>query len=178
MCLQEEEAEAEAVKKQQLKQMGEAAGVARSSAKVLLPSSVEHLGRKCDNPTCLARAGTAGATFARCAACRRAWYCSTHCQRTHWRDGHNKQCKEWQAEAAAQAAASAPAAPPAGPAPTAATEPPQQQDAIPGPAPSTKQAAGGGKLAAAAAATDAGGGDGAIKTAADVAPKIDLEDLY
>jgi hypothetical protein len=40
--------------------------------------------------------------FLRCARCKAAWYCSAHCQRTHWRDGHSRACAE---EAAAASGA-------------------------------------------------------------------------
>jgi hypothetical protein len=159
--------------------MGEAPGVARTSATVLLDSSVERLGRKCSNTTCLVReaaAAAGGRKFSRCGACRRVYYCSTHCQvcvyvfvlltrgkwcagallllplniyaiyitvcysatawtitriilsctkrshkatpclhfcmhaqRTHWRDGHSKDCKQWQQEQADAKVAALPA---------------------------------------------------------------------
>ncbi|KAJ9533135.1 hypothetical protein QJQ45_018224, partial [Haematococcus lacustris] len=52
----------DAARAAQLRQMGESAGVARSSH-ALLPSSVELLGRKCDNVSCLVRSEMAGAKF-------------------------------------------------------------------------------------------------------------------
>ena len=33
-----------------------------------------------------------GRKMLRCSRCKRATYCSTHCQRTHWRDGHKRAC--------------------------------------------------------------------------------------
>ena len=50
--------------------------------------------RKCSNPTCVAREDTLapGQKMLRCSRCKSAFYCSTHCQRTHWRDGHKKTC--------------------------------------------------------------------------------------
>jgi hypothetical protein len=53
--------------------------VARTST-VLLPSSVEHLGRKCDNASCLVREQAAGGRFMRCSGCKVRVYCSQHCQ--------------------------------------------------------------------------------------------------
>ena len=72
---------------------GEDEGVARSTDKVRLESNTELVGRKCDNPTCMVREGLGGAVFKRCGACKQQVYCSVHCQRTHWRDGHSKECK-------------------------------------------------------------------------------------
>ena len=72
------------------KQAGDAPGVARKG-EVRLDSSLK--GRKCDNRTCLQH--EAGNTkFKRCGGCKHTLYCSTHCQRTHWRDGHSKECKK------------------------------------------------------------------------------------
>ena len=50
--------------------------------------------RKCSNPTCVAREDTLapGQKMLRCSRCKSAFYCSTHCQRTHWRDGHRREC--------------------------------------------------------------------------------------
>ena len=50
--------------------------------------------RTCSNPTCVARedAMAPGRKMLRCSRCKRATYCSTHCQRTHWRDGHKRAC--------------------------------------------------------------------------------------
>jgi hypothetical protein len=30
--------------------------------------------------------------FLRCGRCKKTLYCSQHCQRTHWRDGHKLAC--------------------------------------------------------------------------------------
>jgi hypothetical protein len=50
--------------------------------------------RTCSSPTCVARedALAPGRKMLRCSRCKRATYCSTHCQRTHWRDGHKRAC--------------------------------------------------------------------------------------
>ena len=50
--------------------------------------------RECANPTCVARedALAPGRKMLRCSRCTSAFYCSTDCQRTHWRDGHKKTC--------------------------------------------------------------------------------------
>ena len=50
--------------------------------------------RACSNPTCVARedASVPGRKMLRCSRCKSAFYCSTHCQRTHWRDGHRRAC--------------------------------------------------------------------------------------
>ena len=72
------------------KQAGDAPGVARKGV-VALDSSAK--GRKCDNRTCLQHE-TARAKFKRCGGCKLAFYCSAHCQKTHWRDGHSKECKK------------------------------------------------------------------------------------
>eukprot|EP00873_Tetraselmis_striata_P019399 jgi/Tetstr1/439663/TSEL_028083.t2 len=69
-------------------------GVVRTGGKVMLESNTELVGRKCDNPSCLVRDGLGGAVFKRCSACRQRFYCSQHCQRTHWRDAHQKECKQ------------------------------------------------------------------------------------
>ncbi|KAG2452482.1 hypothetical protein HYH02_002721 [Chlamydomonas schloesseri] len=123
----------EAAKRAQLRAMGEAPGVARSRGAVQLDSATAALGRKCCNPSCLQREGVAelraagrgggagggaggagaGAAFKRCGACKSVVYCSAHCQSTHWRDGHKKECaalaaawkQQQEAEAAAVAAA-------------------------------------------------------------------------
>jgi Flp pilus assembly protein TadD len=52
----------------------------------------------------------AKSAFKYCAACREAIYCSTECQRTHWKAGHKHKCVK-QNTAAAAAAATAAAAP-------------------------------------------------------------------
>ncbi|EFJ50695.1 hypothetical protein VOLCADRAFT_103774 [Volvox carteri f. nagariensis] len=106
-------AEEEAAKRAQLRAMGEGPGVARSRGPVQLESATSAtMGRKCANPSCLQREGllalrqrqqqqgTAGGggggngngVFKRCGACKSAFYCSAHCQATHWRDGHKKEC--------------------------------------------------------------------------------------
>ncbi|KAG2445917.1 hypothetical protein HXX76_000520 [Chlamydomonas incerta] len=118
----------EAAKRAQLRAMGEAAGVARSRGAVQLDSATAALGRKCSNPSCLQREGVAelraagrggggsgagagggGAAFKRCGACKSVVYCSAHCQSTHWRDGHKKECAAlaaaWKAQQEAEAAA-------------------------------------------------------------------------
>mmetsp|Transcript_16985 Transcript_16985/g.30849 ORF Transcript_16985/g.30849 Transcript_16985/m.30849 type:complete len:179 (+) Transcript_16985:301-837(+) len=79
--------------------MGETSGVARSGTQVLLSSSsAVQLGRKCSSDTCLSREGVgvvAGAKpFSRCGGCRSVWYCSGHCQATHWKRGHRDKCKQ------------------------------------------------------------------------------------
>ena len=77
--------------------------------------------RCCSNPTCVAREDTLGSgrSMLRCSRCKSARYCSTHCQRTHWRDGHKGKCVA-PGEATAKetpAAAAPPAAAPPAPAP-------------------------------------------------------------
>eukprot|EP00798_Chlamydomonas_sp_ICE-L_P028054 gene28054-31155_t len=91
---------AEEAKQKQLKQMGES-GVARASH-VELESSSARVGRKCDNGNCLVREGLGVTQFKRCGACRLVFYCSAHCQRTHWRDEHSKQCATLKEEGAAK----------------------------------------------------------------------------
>jgi hypothetical protein len=50
--------------------------------------------RRCSNPSCVEREDTlAAGRMSRCSRCKSAVYCSTHCQRTHWRDGHRGECK-------------------------------------------------------------------------------------
>ena len=71
--------------------------------------------RCCSNPTCVAREDTLGSgrSMLRCSRCKSARYCSTHCQRTHWRDGHKGKCVA-PGEATAKETPAAPApAPPA-----------------------------------------------------------------
>jgi len=87
------EEQKEAAKRKSLQQMGEASSVARNAA-AALPSSVDKLGEKCANPSCLTRSGAKGGQFMRCGSCKERRYCSQHCQRTHWRDGHSKECAE------------------------------------------------------------------------------------
>ena len=73
--------------------------------------------RCCSNPTCVAREDTLGSgrSMLRCSRCKSARYCSTHCQRTHWRDGHKGKCVA-PGEATAKETPAAPApAPPARP---------------------------------------------------------------
>jgi len=66
------------------------AGVARNPNVKLTRESV----RRCSNPTCVERSDTMGAgqKMLRCSRCKNAQYCSGHCQRTHWRDGHKEKC--------------------------------------------------------------------------------------
>ncbi|GAX74385.1 hypothetical protein CEUSTIGMA_g1833.t1 [Chlamydomonas eustigma] len=90
---------AEEKRRQQLAQMGEDRGVARSSGVVSLESNTSRMGRKCDSNSCLNREGLGKDPFKRCGACKSVWYCSQHCQRTHFRDGHKAAChqlaEEW-----------------------------------------------------------------------------------
>ncbi len=90
---------AEAKRKAQLAQMGEDRGVARSSGAVSLESNSSRAGRKCDNTSCLNREGLGVETFKRCSACKSVFYCSLHCQKTHFRDAHKAACarmaEEW-----------------------------------------------------------------------------------
>ncbi|KAF5826034.1 hypothetical protein DUNSADRAFT_5295, partial [Dunaliella salina] len=87
------EEQQEAAKRKSLQQMGEASSVARNAG-AALPSNVDKLGEKCANPSCLTRSGAKGGRFMRCGSCKERRYCSQHCQRTHWRDGHSKECAE------------------------------------------------------------------------------------
>ena len=93
-----EEALAEAARKKQIEQMGEDKGVARTpglSGTCLDSSTARSFGRKCSNPSCMIREGIAelkGKAFKRCSACKSVFYCSEHCQRTHFRDVHRKEC--------------------------------------------------------------------------------------
>ena len=76
--------------------------------------------RCCSNPTCVAREDTLGSgrSMLRCSRCKSARYCSTHCQRTHWRDGHKGKCvAPGEATAKETPAAAAPPAPAPAPAP-------------------------------------------------------------
>ena len=66
--------QAETLKQQQLKQMGEDKGVARN-ASVVLESNTARIGRKCDSVSCLARENVGGTAFKRCGACRYASVC-------------------------------------------------------------------------------------------------------
>jgi len=65
------------------------AGVARDPN---IKSSTEGL-RRCSNPRCVEREDTIAGKMLRCSRCKAACYCSSHCQRTHWRDGHRESCK-------------------------------------------------------------------------------------
>ena len=65
------------------------AGVARDPN---IKSSTEGL-RRCSNPRCVEREDTIVGKMLRCSRCKAAFYCSSHCQRTHWRDGHRESCK-------------------------------------------------------------------------------------
>ena len=65
------------------------AGVARDPN---IKSSTEGL-RRCSNPRCVEREDTIVGKMLRCSRCKAACYCSSHCQRTHWRDGHRESCK-------------------------------------------------------------------------------------
>lgn len=151
-----EAALAEAVRKKQIEGMGEDKGVARTpglSGASLDSSTARNFGRKCSNPSCMIREGIAelkGKAFKRCSACKSVFYCSEHCQRTHYRDGHKKEClklaealkalelrqreeeKEEEEEAKKEALNSMP--PPAPPAPPASAPAPPTAPP-PGPAP-------------------------------------------
>lgn len=69
-------------------------GVARKT-RVILESDTLAEGRQCDNSNCLVveGVGKAGQAFKRCGQCKSRWYCSAHCQRTDWQQGHKKHCK-------------------------------------------------------------------------------------
>ncbi|GIL47670.1 hypothetical protein Vafri_4431 [Volvox africanus] len=105
----------EEAKRAQLRAMGEGPGVARTRGAVQLESATAAtMGRKCANPSCFQREGllalqqrhhnhdhdhnqagsAAAGGFKRCGACKSVVYCSTHCQSTHWRDGHKKECPQ------------------------------------------------------------------------------------
>jgi hypothetical protein len=77
--------------------------------------------RRCSNPRCIEREDTIAGKMLRCSRCKSAFYCSSHCQRTHWRDGHKASCAP--AGIAAQEVSSKPA--PAPPAP-----PPQRRQLV------------------------------------------------
>ena len=51
-----------------------------------------NMGRPCSNSSCVQRE-TEEARFRRCARCRSVWYCSLHCQKTHWRQQHSRECQ-------------------------------------------------------------------------------------
>ena len=93
------------------------AGVARDPS---IKSSTEGM-RRCSNPRCIEREDTIAGKMLRCSRCKSAFYCSSHCQRTHWRDGHKASCAP--AGIAAQEVSSKPA--PAPPAP-----PPQRRQLV------------------------------------------------
>lgn len=67
----------------------DAAGVARNPD---VRATLDGI-RKCSNPTCVEREDTIAGRMLRCSRCKEALYCSGHCQRTHWRDGHKVKCK-------------------------------------------------------------------------------------
>jgi len=62
-------------------------GVARDAGVVATSEAT----RRCSNPTCVEREDTIAGRMARCGRCKLAAYCSAHCQRTHWRDGHKEE---------------------------------------------------------------------------------------
>jgi WD40 repeat protein len=95
------------------------AGVARDPS---IKSSTEGM-RRCSNPRCIEREDTIAGKMLRCSRCKSAFYCSSHCQRTHWRDGHKASCAP--AGTAAQEASSKSAPAPAPPAP-----PPQRRQLV------------------------------------------------
>jgi hypothetical protein len=95
------------------------AGVARDPS---IKSSTEGM-RRCSNPRCIEREDTIAGKMLRCSRCKSAFYCSSHCQRTHWRDGHKASCAP--AGTAAREASSKPAPTPAPPAP-----PPQRRQLV------------------------------------------------
>ena len=110
----------------------DAPGVARNPD----VGELQNLGRKCSNPTCLVREAVSPLPFKRCARCRATFYCSQHCQRTHWRDGHAKECGKKKEEKEAEDAtgvASAPA--PSLPTPTPTEEQTKESVALTPPAP-------------------------------------------
>jgi hypothetical protein len=96
------------------------AGVARDPS---IKSSTEGM-RRCSNPRCIEREDTIAGKMLRCSRCKSAFYCSSHCQRTHWRDGHKASCAP-AGTAAGEAAKPAPAPAPAPPAP-----PPQRRQLV------------------------------------------------
>jgi len=110
----------------------DAPGVARNPD----VGELQNLGRKCSNPTCLVREAVSPLPFKRCARCRATIYCSQHCQRTHWRDGHAKECGKKKEEKEAEDAtgvASAPA--PSLPTPTPTEEETKESVALTPPPP-------------------------------------------
>ncbi|KAK3238482.1 hypothetical protein CYMTET_51509, partial [Cymbomonas tetramitiformis] len=68
--------------------LGDAPGVARDSGFALSDKDVI---KRCSNANCLARERE-GKKFLRCGRCKMEFYCSTHCQKTHWRDEHKAKC--------------------------------------------------------------------------------------
>ncbi|CAG9465560.1 unnamed protein product [Pedinophyceae sp. YPF-701] len=51
--------------------------------------------RTCTDPRLLRDVeGVGVAKFKRCGRCKSRWYCSEHCQRTDWRNGHKSKCAE------------------------------------------------------------------------------------
>jgi hypothetical protein len=82
-------------------ELGDLPGVARDATVPTVET------RTCASTTCITQA-VGKKKFLRCARCKLVWYCSAHCQRTHWRDGHSKACAlRGEAAAAAEAAAEA-----------------------------------------------------------------------
>ncbi|CAM9811585.1 unnamed protein product, partial [Hapterophycus canaliculatus] len=51
---------------------------------------------KCSRPTCGQRQGSAsgGCKFKVCSRCQVAMYCSSECQKAHWREGHKAECRK------------------------------------------------------------------------------------
>ena len=80
----------------------EGGGVARNAKVQHLQSSTATIGPKCSSETCLVREGVGKTKFKRCGGCRQMWYCSTHCQVTHWRSSHGKECRQLQQQKALQ----------------------------------------------------------------------------
>lgn len=69
--------------------------VDRKVEKTAIP---EAEGRVCSGPTCGKRLPAEEAL--KCGACKRAYYCNSECQRSHWKMGHKSECKSWQAKEA------------------------------------------------------------------------------
>ena len=57
-------------------------------------------GDVCANPGC----SKIGGGFKRCVRCQRVKYCSGKCSKAHWKNGHKKECKSWNAQNARDAA--------------------------------------------------------------------------
>ena len=53
--------------------------------------SVRNELNECSSPPCNACDPT-GTTFKRCKRCRMSLYCSSECQRVHWKAGHKEEC--------------------------------------------------------------------------------------